>query len=267
MNRTLTLATRLWISFGALVVLTCTATAEPVVFAAASTARAMEAVMAAYPGEATASYASSGTLARQIEQGAPADLFLSANPQWMDWLAERGLVDADAVTPLLSNRLVIIGPEGAAKIAHGPGALQAALGAEHFTMADPDHAPVGRYGRSALESMGCWGVVEDRIAATKDTRAAVALVARGEAGLGLVYASDALGVDGIDVLTEVPGQVTPEIVYPVAPVLGGADPEGTAALLAFLTGPEAAAIFAAHGFTLGTPAPAPATTHSHGTGH
>lgn len=229
------------------------AVAEPTVFAAASTAKALDAVLAAWDEGATASYASSGTLARQIEAGAPADLFLSANPEWMDRLAERGLIVAGTERALLSNAIVVIGPEGAAPIAHGPGALAAALGDERLAMGDPAHAPVGRYARATLQAMDCWTDVADRLAPTRDTRTTVALVARGEAGLGLVYASDAAGVTGVSVLARPPEHAQPEILYPVALVEGGADPEGAARLLDFLASDEAAAIFAAHGFEVAAP--------------
>lgn len=225
-----------------------TALADPLIFAAASTGRAMDAVIAANGGGVTASYAASGILARQIEQGAPADLFLSANPKWMTHLVGAGVIAADAPAPILSNRLVLIAPAGTAPLAVAQ--VPDALGAEHFVMADPASAPVGRYGQTALETLGLWDRMAPALVPTRNTVATVAAVASGEAALGLVYASDAMGVDGVAVVLDLPEAAQPEILYLIAPTGAGSDPEGAAAFLDYLTGAEAAEILAAHGFLM-----------------
>ncbi|MBN2907826.1 MAG: molybdate ABC transporter substrate-binding protein [Rhodobacteraceae bacterium] len=224
------------------------AQADPLLFAAASTGRALDAAIAAYGGGVTTSYAASGTLARQIEQGAPADLFLSANPKWMTHLVGAGLVAEGAPVALLSNRLVLIAPAGAGPldVAGVPGAL----GDARFAMADPAAAPVGRYGQGALETLGLWAGIEGALIPTRNTVATVAAVASGEAALGLVYASDALGVEGVEVVLDIPDTAQPDILYLIAPTGQGAETEAAAAFLSFLQGQEAAAIFAAHGFTV-----------------
>ncbi|MEX5729923.1 molybdate transport system substrate-binding protein [Rhodovulum iodosum] len=222
--------------------------ADPLVFAAASTGRAMDAVIAAYGAGVTTSYAASGTLARQIEQGAPADMFLSANPKWMAHLVGAGLIPKADVTPILSNRLVLIAPAGTGPVA--PDDLAARLDGERFVMADPVSAPVGRYGQSAMEEMGLWATVAPALAPTRNTVATVAAVASGEAALGLVYASDAMDVEGVEVVFDIPKAAQPEILYLIAPTGQGDDAEGAAAFLAFLQSPAAAAIFADHGFSV-----------------
>lgn len=228
------------------------AASKPLVYAAASTAKAMDEAARAFEGRATASYAATGFLARQIEQGAPADLFLAANPLWMDHLVQEGRIDRADVLDFLSNRLVLIAPadDGAAPApmeltARG---LAERLAGERWAMGDPNSAPVGRYGRAAFEALGLWDAAGPALVPAKDTRAAVALVARGEVAFALVYATDAVGVDGVAIIAEIPEQAHPPIRYPLARVAGGADAPGAAAFLAFLTGPDGATIFARHGF-------------------
>lgn len=224
--------------------------AEPVVLAAASTAAALDAAIAESGVVAVAGYGASGTLARQIEQGAPADLFVSANPEWMDRLVEVGLAKADEVAVLMSNRLVLIAPEGAAPLPADLDAatLAARLGDESFVMGDPAAAPVGVYGKAALESLGLWAGVAPRFVPVRNTTAAVAAVTRGEAALGLVYLSDAQGQAGATVVWEAPTDSHPPIRYLVAPLAQGPDPEGARRLLDFLAGPDGRRILADHGF-------------------
>ena len=175
---------------------------EVLVFAAASLQDAFDAVIEEYQaqggGEVSASYASSSTLARQIEQGAPADVFISANPEWMDYLEERGLLRAGSRTDLLGNGLVLVAPpESETTVEIAPGFdLAGALDGGRLAMGDPDHVPAGIYGRAALESLGVWQAVEPQVARADNVRAALALVARGEAPLGMVYRSDAVADDG-----------------------------------------------------------------------
>lgn len=241
--------TRLLAGLALVVGLAGPAAAEPAtIFAAASTSRALDAALAAYSGDVVASYASSGTLARQIEQGAPVDLFLSANPRWMDHLVEAGLVRAEDVRPYLSNRLVLIAPAAAAALPLEAEAIAERLDGERLAVADPEHAPVGRYSQQSLQALGLWSVVEPALARTQDTNATVALVARGEAVLGLCYRTDALDVPGIQVLAELPADSHPPIVYPLAPVEGAPEVAGARDLLAFLQSAEARAILADYGF-------------------
>lgn len=220
--------------------------AEPMLLAAASTGRAIDAVLAESGLAAVTSYGASGILARQIEQGAPTDLFLSANPKWMAHLVEAGLVDEGQVTILMSNRLVLIAPAGSEPVA--PEALAACLDGEVFAMADPASAPVGAYGRSALEALGLWDAVEPRFVPVRNTLATVMAVSRGEAALGLVYASDAADQPGVEVVWSVPADSHPEIRYLLAPVAQGEDPDGAAALQSYLQSPEGRAVLARFGF-------------------
>jgi molybdate transport system substrate-binding protein len=224
------------------------AAGEPLVFAAASTARAMDAVVAASGIEATLSYGPSGTLARQIAAGAPADLFLSANPDWMRFLVDEGIVDEADVRTLLSNALVLIVPAEEEPVALEEGALADRLDGERFAMADPATAPVGQYGQAALTALGLWPLVASHLAPTRNTLVTVATVGRAEAPLGLVYKSDALDVATVAVAAEIPADAHPPIAYPVARLEGGTDPKAAGELMTFLSSAEARAIFERHGF-------------------
>ncbi|SFC19639.1 molybdate ABC transporter substrate-binding protein [Tropicimonas isoalkanivorans] len=224
------------------------AVAEPVVFAAASTRAALEAALDAGGQVAVVSYGASGTIARQIAQGAPADVFVSANPKWMQYLVEEGLVQAEAVQVLISNRLALIAPSGTPSVELSPDALADRLSGEFFAVADPDVAPVGQYGREALVTLDLWPSVAPSLLPTRNTIATVAAVASGEAALGLVYRSDATGVDGISVAAEIPAESHPPIHYLIAPLSQGDDPQGAAALIGYLTGPEGEAGFESFGF-------------------
>jgi molybdate transport system substrate-binding protein len=238
----------------ALCLLAGAAQADPMLLAAASTGAALDAAIEQSGIAALTSYGASGLLARQIEQGAPADLFVSANPKWMGHLVEAGLVEGDAVRVLMSNRLVLIAPSGSQV---SPDTLAAALEGEVFAMADPETAPVGAYGKAALESLGLWDEVAPAFVPMRNTLATVAAVAQGEAALGLVYASDAAGQPGIAVVWQIPEDSHPPIRYLVAPVAQGDDPEGASALMAFLVSPAGQAVLAAQGFVT-LPATVPA---------
>lgn len=221
------------------------AASEPMLMAAASTGRALDAALAESGLEAVTSYGASGILARQIELGAPADLFISANPAWMAHLVQAGLVDEAAVTVLMSNRLVLIAPEGASHVK--PEQIGARLHGDHFAMADPASAPVGSYGKAALEHLGLWEQVADHLVPTRNTLATVAAVVSGEASLGLVYASDIVDVPGVKVVWGVPAESHPEIQYLMAPLDQGDDPDGAEALVAYLTG-QGAGVLSRFGF-------------------
>jgi molybdate transport system substrate-binding protein len=226
---------------------------ELLVFAAASLSDALDAVIAGYPGDAkvAASYASSSTLARQIEQGAPADAFISANPQWMDYLAERGLIRAGSRADLLGNGLVLVAPgDRAIELEIAPGFdLPGALDGGHLAMGDPDHVPAGIYGKAALESLGVWDAVEPAVVRADNVRAALVLVARGEAPLGIVYSSDALAEPGVRVVGRFPPDSHPPIVYPVAVMAESRHP-AAGDFVAYLESAPAAALFERYGFAV-----------------
>ncbi|MDX1377057.1 MAG: molybdate ABC transporter substrate-binding protein, partial [Burkholderiales bacterium] len=223
------------------------------VFAAASLKNALEDAAAAHAAaggaRAVLALGSSSTLAKQIKHGAPADVFISANVEWMAYLAERALIDPASRVDLLRNRLVLVAPAASrVRVALEPGfPLAALLGDGRLAMGDPSHVPAGRYARAALESLGVWTSVRDRIAAAEHVRAALALVSRGEAPLGVVYATDAAADGGVRVVAAFPKGSHPPIVYPAARVAASRNP-AAGALLAFLRSAAAAAIFEKHGF-------------------
>ncbi len=224
------------------------------VFAAASLKTALDAIAAAWRREsgkaATISYAASSTLAKQIENGAPAELFISADQDWMDYLQERNLIDPKTRIDLLGNRLVLIAPASTGSSTQiAPGfPLARLLGDGHLAMADPDAVPAGRYGKAALTKLGVWQAVADRIAAAENVRAALLLVARGEAPLGVVYQTDASAEPGVRIVGTFPPDSHPPIVYPMA-LTRAAGPDSPA-FAAYLRGPAARALFEAQGFTV-----------------
>lgn len=237
-----------------LVALRPAAADEILVFAAASLAGALDDVADAFAdggAPVTVSYAGTAALARQIEAGAAADIFISADDAWMDYVEERGLIDPASRTDLLGNRLVLVAPDGATTGgAEGPTELIAGtVGVDaRLAMADVDAVPAGRYGRAALESLGIWNAVAPYIVESENVRAALAFVARGEARLGIVYATDAAAEPDVEVVATFADELHPPIVYPAAATTT-ADADSRA-FLAFLGGPEAAAIFAGYGFTI-----------------
>ena len=223
------------------------------VFAAASTTGAMLEVAdrfaAAGLGRVTASFASSSTLARQIENGAPADVFISANEQWMDYLAERGRIDVASRVDFLGNGLVLVAPrDGPLDLAIAPGfPLAAALGDGRLALADPDHVPAGMYAKAALVSLGVWESVRSRLAPMANVRAALVLVERGEVAAGIVYATDAAASAEVVVVGAFPPATHPPVTYPLALVTGSA---AARRFRDFLGRAEARAVFAKYGFTL-----------------
>jgi molybdate transport system substrate-binding protein len=232
--------------------------APPVVFAAASLAEALSDVATAYEQTGKTkpvfSFASSATLARQIEHGAPAAIFISADEQWMDHVAAHGLIDIASCAALLGNRLVLVAPVAAPltiKISKGfP--LGQALGNGPLAVADPDAVPAGRYAKAALEHFGVWGEVEAKVVRAENVRAALALVARGEAAAGVVYATDAALTRGVAVADTFPEVSHPPIVYPFALLSANASPAARE-VFAFMTSEAAAAIYRAHGFIVYAP--------------
>lgn len=231
---------------------------DVLVFAAASTTNAVTEIGELYaarnPGRRiTPSFASSSTLAKQIESGAPADVYISANQKWMDFLEEKNLIAKASRFDLLSNRIVLIAPvdSGLKQMDIAPGfSLAAALGTDgRLSMGDPDHVPAGMYGKKALENMGSWDPVKDRLAPMKDVRAALVLVEREEAPLGLVYATDAAISQKVRVVGTFPVDSHPPIVYPVAAVSGGKTAEARH-FLEFLKSPAARTVFEKYGFSV-----------------
>lgn len=224
------------------------------VFAAASLKESLDAAAAAY-GAATGqpvqvTYAGSPALARQIEQRAPADVFISADGDWMDWLDQRGLVDAASRRNLLDNQLVLVAPNTstATPLALPPGTdLLPLLGEDgRLALALTDSVPAGKYARAGFASLGVWDTLQTRVAEAENVRAALLLVARGEAPLGVVYASDAQAEPRVKVLATFPDGSHPAIVYPAARVQASTHPRAQA-FLDWLGADEADAIFRRHG--------------------
>lgn len=234
----------------------------PVVLAAASLQESLEAAAKAWAAKGHArpvlSFAASSALARQIEAGAPADLFISADEEWMDTLANKGLIRADTRATMLGNSLVLIAPatsgatsRAASRLALDPVPgfpLGRALGNGRLALADPAGVPAGRYARQALERLKVWDKVKDRIAAGDNVRAALGLVAQGEAPLGIVYATDARAEPKVRVVATFPAASHVAITYPVA-VLKAARSPDAGAFRAFLLSPEGQAVFRRYGFT------------------
>ena len=228
---------------------------EVTLFAAASLTNALDEVLAAYSRQsgvkARTNYAASSALARQVEQGAPADIFLSADEPWMDYLAERKLIEPATRTSRLSNRLVLIVPSAnPVNVVIAPGFdLAGLLGAGRLSSGDPSNVPVGRYAQQALTKLGVWGIAEPRLARADNVRAAMVLVERGEAPLGIVYATDAAVSRQVRVAGTFPADSHPPVSYPFAIVAKRDRPE-VRALFTHLLGGEAAAVFRKHGFAV-----------------
>lgn len=229
--------------------------AQVTVFAAASLKEAMDAQARGFEGatgnSVIVAYGASGALAKQIIAGAPADLFICADLEWMDYLDQRGLVAPGTRSNLLRNALVLIAPASSTttlRIAPHFG-LAAALGAEKLAMANPDGVPAGNYGKRALESLGVWDSVEHQVARAENVRAALALVARGEAPFGIVYSTDAMADNTVRVVDVFPAGSHPPIVYPVARINGSAS-KAAGTLLAYLRSPPARSVWEHFGFGL-----------------
>jgi molybdate transport system substrate-binding protein len=225
------------------------------VFAAASMKNALDDVDAAFTKQSgikvVASYDASSALMKQIEGGAPADVFVSADLKWMDYGAQKKLIKDDTRVNLLGNTLVLIAPKDS-KIDHVTIAtgfdLAKLAGDGRIATGDVKAVPVGIYAQAALEKLGVWSSVEPKMAMTANVRAALVLVARGEAPLGIVYSTDAKVEPGVKVLGVFPDDSHDPIIYPVA-ATAGAKPEATA-YLAFLRSQTAKTIFEAHGFAV-----------------
>jgi molybdate transport system substrate-binding protein len=218
-----------------------------VVFAAASLKTALDEIAAAWAKETgkplpRLSYAASSALARQMEQGAPADLFLSADLDWMDYAASKGLIMADTRVNLLGNKIVLIAPRDSA-------ATLATLGNGKLAMANVGAVPAGKYGKAALQKLGAWDGVKDKVVQAENVRAALVLVARGEATLGIVYATDAAADPSVKVVSVFPDDSHPPIIYPAA-VTANARSADAKAFLDMLKSAKARAVFEKQGFTV-----------------
>lgn len=233
---------RIWV----LACFICAATsaqAELTVFAAASLRGALDEVHQTYEKPVVASYASSAALARQIAQGAPADVFISANTQWMDYLSDQDDVQSETVVTLLGNQLVLV--SHAENSTFQLNDLPAALENTKLAMGFVNAVPAGIYSKQALSTLGLWSDVQPHVVQTDNVRAALALVALAEVDFALVYATDALAEPTVKVLAHIPNETHDAIRYPAAQVSSDAE---AAAYLTYLQSPEAQTIFARHGF-------------------
>ncbi len=231
------------------------------VFAAASLTEVLQEIGRLWVASGQAaprfSFASSSTLARQIEAGAPANLFASADEQWADYLQQRNLLIPETRRSLLTNSLVLVVPMDRARIVTvGPGLdLDILLGPSgRLATGDPAHVPVGIYAEAALKSLGLWERVQPRLARADSVRSALLLVDRGEAPAGIVYATDAAADTGVAVAGAFPAGSHPPVTYPFA-VVRAHDTPGARAFLDFLSGPQARDVFTQAGFGLNGTAP------------
>ncbi|MFC3672747.1 molybdate ABC transporter substrate-binding protein [Novosphingobium pokkalii] len=225
----------------------------PLVLAAASLQESMNAAADRWAAlghpRPVLSFAASSALARQIEARAPADLFVSADEDWMDDVARAGLLAPRSRARLVTNALVIVAPAGSAlRLYPAPGfPLARALGGGKLAMGDPDAVPAGRYGKAALERLGVWSLVQGQVARAENVRAALALVAHGAAPLGIVYATDARAEPGVRVVGVFPAGSHAPITYPVARLSGSTHPDAEA-FRRFLLSAQGKAIFRRFGF-------------------
>ena len=229
----------------------------PTVFAAASLTDAVRALSEAWRARSNPaprlSFAASSTLARQIEQGAPADLFMSADEPWMDYLQQRDLIAPGTRSSPLGNSLVLVAPADRARpvdLSRGTD-LAALLGPSgRIATGDPAHVPVGRYAQAALEWMGQWQALAPRLARADNVRSALLLVERGEAPYGIVYGTDAAASRAVRVVGTFPAGSHPPVTYPFALTRRAADDPRARGLLAFLAGPEAEPAWTRFGFAI-----------------
>jgi molybdate transport system substrate-binding protein len=229
--------------------------ADVMVFAAASLKETMDEQAKQFESstgnKVIVSYGASNALAKQIEAGAPADLFISADLDWMDYLDQRHLIAGNTRGNLLRNTLVLIAPSSSSstlKIRPGFG-LAAALGTGKLAMANPDSVPAGKYGKASLEKLDVWAQVEKQVARAETVRAALALVSRDEAPFGIVYRTDALADKGVRIVDTFPPDTHPPIIYPAALVAGSKSTAGLP-LLDYLRSASARPVWEKYGFAL-----------------
>ena len=225
-----------------------------IVFAAASLKNALDNVNAAWKAEtgkeATISYAASSTLAKQIENAAPADIFISADLQWMKYLSDKKLIKPGSEVELLGNRIVLIAPKDSkAETTITPGFdLATLIGDGKLAMADVKAVPAGKYGKAALEKLGVWSSVEGKVAQAENVRAALKLVATGEAALGIVYQTDAHAEPAVKVISTFPADSHEPIIYPVGITTESKNADAEA-FVKFVQSAKAKELFEAEGFT------------------
>jgi molybdate transport system substrate-binding protein len=225
-----------------------------IVFAAASTKNALDAVHARWQREtgrsAKISYAASSALAKQIEGGAPAQIYISAEIRWMDYVAKKGLIKPETRSNLLGNRIVLIAPKDkATPVDIKPGFdLAKVIGDGRLAMANVESVPAGRYGKASLERLGVWASVAGRLAQADNVRGALLLVSRGEAPAGIVYQTDGAAEQRVAIIGTFPESTHPPIVYPIALTTGAG--AGAAAFLAYIKSAEARPLFEAEGFSV-----------------
>jgi molybdate transport system substrate-binding protein len=228
---------------------------DVVVFAAASLKNALDAVNAAWQQEtgkkATISYGASSALAKQLEQAAPAQMFISADLDWMDYVAQKNLIKPETRANLLGNRIVLIAPKDKAQPVDIKSGFDLAkvLGDGRLSMANVDSVPAGKYGMAALEKLGVWGSVSGKIAQAENVRAALLLVSRGEAPAGIVYQTDAASDPNVKIIGTFPEDTHPRIIYPIALTAGASHPDA-AAFLEYIKSAKAKSLFEAQGFTV-----------------
>lgn len=245
-------------TFRALTLLACLAFAEtalaqqPVVFAGVSLKSALDEAAQSFSPSPRLSYGGSLTLARQIEQGAAADLFCAADSESMDYAVQRKLIDASSRVDLVSNALVVVahrtGP--LQELALNPEAFVKALGGGRLSLGHVESVPAGKYARAALEFAGLWEAVRQQLAMSENVRAALLFVSRNEAPLGIVYASDAQAEPQVKIVARFPASSCPRIVYPCALVAGAKNSAAARGFLAFLQTEAGRALFVKHGFVV-----------------
>lgn len=233
-----------------------TETTTVTIFAAASLKNALDSAATAYQAstgnKVVISYAGSSALAKQIEHGAPADIFISADLDWMDYLAKAKLIKDDTRSNMLGNRLVLIAPKSSSTdIKIGKDfALAAALGDGRLAVADVKAVPAGKYAAAALKKLGVWSAVEPKLAQAENVRAALALVAQGEAPLGVVYETDAPAEPKVKIVDYFPDDTHPPIIYPIAVTSTAKNADAALAFISYLKSPDGQAAFTKQGFTV-----------------
>jgi molybdate transport system substrate-binding protein len=236
---------------------TAPASSEVLIFAAASLKTALDDIAEpcrrATGAGIRASYAASSALANQIDQGAPAEIFISADLDWMDDVAKHGMIQAASRVNLLGNDLVLVAPASSAVTLHiAPGfPLAAALGSGRLAVGDPTSVPAGLYAKAALTSLGVWNDVASRLAPAENVRAALLFVSRGETPLGIVYRTDARAEPGVKIVDVFPDSSHPPIVYPAALTTHAS--ANARKVLDYLRGPEARVLFERQGFRTSVP--------------
>ncbi|HEY7689370.1 MAG TPA: molybdate ABC transporter substrate-binding protein [Dongiaceae bacterium] len=228
------------------------------VFAAASLKNALDDINRQWQKEtgkrAAISYGASSALAKQIEQAAPAQMFISADLDWMDYIAKKSLIKPETRSNLLGNRIVLIAPKDKAQPIQVKAGFDLAkvVGDGRLAMANVDAVPAGKYGKAALEKLGVWASVSGKIAQAENVRAALLLVARGEAPAGIVYQTDAAAEANVRIIGTFPEDTHPPIIYPIALTAGSTHPDA-AAFLAYIRSAKARPLFEAQGFTVLSP--------------